>query len=154
MLRVLTLVLTFLIRLRFPPRLGFVDVLTKRYGTDSLPLYRNLEKLDFKLKKTNLDLNFLLTCKRHGVIPKFLYFKTYSRNIQSTDMYKSFQFRLLDHEIKQKQRLIRTTQPKLDLAYNDFKNRVSFFDFTILYCRLEQANDTKCHNTSKTPLKK
>ena len=154
MFKVIALVLTFLIRLRFPPRLGFVDVLTKRYGTDSLPLYRNLEKLDLKLKKANLDLNFLLTCRKHGVIPKFLYFKTYNHNIQSTDFYRAFQFRLLDYEIRQKQRLTRILQPKLDLAHNAFKNRVSHFDFAILFCRLSQTNDNKCLNTSKTHLKK
>ena len=94
MLRIITLALTFLIRLRFPPRLGFVQVLTNRYGPEALSLYRNLEKLDLKLKKTDLDLNFLLTCKRHSVIPKFLYFKTYNHNIRSTDFYKAFQFNL------------------------------------------------------------
>ena len=154
MLRIITLVFTFLIRLRFPPRLGFTQVLTNRYGPESLSLYRNFEKLDLKLKKTNLDLNFLLTCKRHSVIPKFLYFKTYNYNIQSTDFYKSFQFRLLDYEIKQKRRLINIIQPKLDLAQNSFKNKISHFDYIILYNRMSRSNDNNCLNTSKVHHKK
>ena len=154
MLRVIALVLTFLIKLRFPPRLGFVQVLTNRYGPEALSLYRNLEKLDLKLKKTDLDLNFLLTCKRHSVIPKFLYFKTYNYNIRSTDFYKAFQFRLLEYEIRRKQRLINRLQPKLDSARVAFKDKVSFFDFTILNCRMTQSNDSHCLNTSKIHHKK
>lgn len=154
MLRIITLALTFLIRLRFPPRLGFVQVLTNRYGPEALSLYRNLEKLDLKLKKTDLDLNFLLTCKRHSVIPKFLYFKTYNHNIRSTDFYKAFQFRLLDYEIRQKRRLISKFQLKLDSARDAFKNKVSFFDFTILNNRMIQSNDTHCLNASKIHHKK
>ena len=154
MLRIFALVFLFLIRLRFPPKKGFVNVMTQRYGSSSLALYRNLEKLDLRLKKANLDVNFLQTCKRHGVIPKFLFFKTYNHNISSTAMYKSFQFRLLNHEIKQKLKLARTTKSKLDIAYTDFKGKVNSFDFSILYSRLCQTNDTKSLNTEKTHKKK
>ena len=154
MLRIITLVFIFLIKLRFPPRLGFVETLTKRYGNESLHLYRNLEKLDLKIKKANLDHKFLLTCKQHSVIPKFLYFRTYNHNIKYTDFYKSFQFRLLDYEIRRKEKSIRQIQSKLDLAHTAFKNRVSHFDFIILFSRLSQTNDNKCHNTSITHHKK
>ena len=154
MWKVITLVLTFLIRLRFPPRNRFVDTLKQRYGPTSLSLYRNLEKLDLKSKKINLDLKFLETTKRHGVIPKFLYFKTYNHHVPSKPFYKSFQFQLLDYEIQTKQRQLKTNKSKLDKAYTDFKAKVSLFDFTILYNRLCQTNNNKCLNIEKTHHKK
>ena len=148
--RIIKYVFTFLIKLRFPPSKGFVDVLQQRYGPRTLSLYRNLEKLDFKVKKLNLDLKFLQTCKRHGVLPRFLFFKTYNHNVTFTPFYKSFQFKLLQYEIQQKLRKIRTNNTKLELAYNDFKSSVSLFDFTILYNRLCQSNISKCSNKEKT----
>ena len=154
MFRIITLVLTFLIKLRFPPKNRFVDTLKQRYDSTSLSLYRNLEKLDLKSKKLNLDLTFLQICKRHGVIPKFLYFKTYNHNVSSTPFYKSFQFQLLDYETQQKQRQIKINKSKLDKAYTDFKAKVSFFDFTILYNRLCQTNNNKISNIEKTHHKK
>ena len=141
---------TFLIRLRFPPKKGLVQVLKHRYGASSLSKYRFLERIDFKLKKAKLDLDFLLTCKRHETIPKFLYFKVYNYNVPSTTFYKSFQFRLLDFEIQQKQKLIKRTEAKVVSAYSDFKNLVSLLDFKILYNRIVSSNESKTRRTKVT----
>ena len=104
MFRILTLVLLFLIKIRFPKIKGFIEVLKDRYGLDSVRNYRKLERIDLKLKKASLDLEFLETCKKYETIPKFLYFKTYNRKFNSTLLYKSFQFKLLDFEINSKVR--------------------------------------------------
>ena len=143
MISIITLVFTFLIRLRFPKTKGFVQVFKQRYGPSALKQYRHYEKLDFKLKKANLDLDFLQICKRHETIPKFLHFKVHNYNVPSTTFYKSFQFRLLDFEIKHKTNLIKRTETKLETARTDLKNKISHLDFIILNNRLLTSNETK-----------
>ena len=129
MIRIITLVFTFLIRLRFPKTKGFVQVVKQRYGPSALQQYRLLEKLDFKLKKANLDLEFLTTCKRHETIPKFLHFKVHNYNVPSTTFYRSFLFKLLDFEIKHKIKLIKRTETRLETARSDLKNNISHLDY-------------------------
>ena len=143
MIRVIALVFTFLIKLRFPPKKGFVQVMKHRYGTPVLGQYRKLERLDYKLRKLNLDLDFLQTCKQHETIPKFLKCKVYNYHVSSTIFYKSFQFRLLDFEIKHKLRLIRRTETELEKIRDEFSQNVSHLDFTILHNRLLSSNETK-----------
>ena len=71
MLRVITLVFLFLVRCRFPTQFSIISILRKRYGENLVKSVRTLEKLDFKHKKTQLDLEFLRTCKKNNVIPIF-----------------------------------------------------------------------------------
>ena len=146
MISVITFVFTFLIRLRFPPTKDFIQVLKQRYGPSSLTKFRLLEKLDFKLRKAKLDLEFLETCKRHETIPKFLFFKVYNYNVPSATFYKSFQFRLLNFEIQTKRKLVKKTEASLTSAYSDFKNSVSHLDFIILYNRLLSSNGSPYKN--------
>ena len=75
MIRVITLVLLFLVRCRFPAQLSIIDVLRKRYGDTVVRQVRKLEKLDFKYKKASLDLQFLQICKSQNVILNILKFK-------------------------------------------------------------------------------
>ena len=72
MLRVISIVLLFLVRLRFPSNLSTIQVITNRYGNDTVKLVRQLEKLDYKHRKILLDLNFLENCIKNNVTPKFL----------------------------------------------------------------------------------
>ena len=143
MIRVITLVFTFLIRLRFPPGKGFVEVLKSRYDLSALSQFRTFERLDQKWRKISLDLDFLQTCKQHETIPKFLYHKVYNYNVTSTLFYKAFLFRLLDFEIKQKTKALKRTETELEKARSDFSNKVSRLDFTILCNRMLSNNITK-----------
>ena len=56
MIFVISLVVIFLTRLRFPSRLSIAEVLRKRYGVRTLKLVRKFEKTDIKHKKALLDL--------------------------------------------------------------------------------------------------
>ena len=48
----------FFARIRFPASESLIGVLRKRYGRDLVKEIRTLEKIDFKLKKAILDLDF------------------------------------------------------------------------------------------------
>ena len=116
--------------------------------------YRQLERLDQKRRKLELDVDFLQTCKQHQTIPKFLLFKVFNYNVPFTLFYKSFLFRLLDFEIKQKRKALKRTEIKLDSVRTDFSNTVSFFDFTILNHRLLASNENKSRRDKITHQKK
>ena len=60
-LRIATLVFRFITRIRFPASYLLIGVLRTRYGRDLVKEVRTLEKLDFKLKKAILDLDFLIS---------------------------------------------------------------------------------------------
>ena len=74
-LRTICWALLFILKLRFPPGQSLVDILKKRYNNGALAAFRKFQRLDLKLAKAKLDLEFLTNCKKHYVIPKFLNFK-------------------------------------------------------------------------------
>ena len=73
-LKGLALVFMFLIRLRFLKNLSLIQVLHKRYRNTVVKLVRRFEKLNFKHRKAASDLQFLKTCQKFKVTPKFLQF--------------------------------------------------------------------------------
>ena len=79
-IRVVALVFIFLIRIRFPSYLSVVEVLRNRYGASLVKNNRNLEKIDYKYRKFQFNLNLLQTCQQSNVIPKFFQFKLTNRN--------------------------------------------------------------------------
>ena len=60
--RVVALVFVFIARVRFPSGMSIVKVLRNRYGLDLVKNVRKLEKIDWKYRKIQLDLEFLKTC--------------------------------------------------------------------------------------------
>lgn len=99
-LRIITILLLFIFRLRFPKTRSIADVIEKTYGKAAVRSYRKFGKLDFKRRKTELDISFLETCKENDIIPKFCVFKTANRNLQNSETYKQCQQKLLLEEIK------------------------------------------------------
>ena len=83
MLRLSTLVLLFITRIRFPPGTPFNQTITQRYGRPALDKFRSFEKLELKQLSLEADLKFLITCKQNNVIPKFIHFKTYNKKFKT-----------------------------------------------------------------------
>ena len=52
---------------RFPAFYSLIGVLRKRYDADLVKEVITLEKLDFKHKKANLDLDFLVSYRTNSV---------------------------------------------------------------------------------------
>ena len=118
-LRIATLVFLFIARIRFPASESLIGVLRKRYGRDLVKEVRTLEKIDFKLRKAILDLDFLISCRKNSVFPKFLQFKVSNKQLRASKAYISCQKRLLNQEIDNKQKAIKSLQQKVI----DVKNR-------------------------------
>ena len=71
-----------IIRLRLPARFSIADVIRNRYGDVTLRTVRKFEKLDYKLRKSQLDLEFLNECVSHDVFPMFLRFRVANKTLQ------------------------------------------------------------------------
>ena len=89
--RVLALVFLFLLKLRFPANKSVAEIIRKRYGTDAVKWLRKFEKLDFKIRKNEADLQFLQSCHQEGLTPKFLNFKLASSSLKHSRTYKQCQ---------------------------------------------------------------
>ena len=96
----------FIVWIRFPKSSSLQEIIRHRYGNDTVKLVRKMEKLDFKHRKCQLDLDFLLDCQRHNVVPNFLFFKLANRRLQTSEKYRSCQHFLLNSEIEEKRRNI------------------------------------------------
>ena len=92
----LSLVFFFLATCRFPTQFSIISTLQKRYGGNLVKSVRKLEKLDFKHKKAQVDLEFLQTCKKNNVIPKFLRFKLANRQLSSSHAYNICQKKIVE----------------------------------------------------------
>lgn len=125
----LTLVLLFIIKLRFPKDKSITQILFKRYGQTGVHSFRRCEKALFRLEKLKLDHRFLIQCKCYQVIPKFLRFKLYRRSLENSKLYKSYQFKLLNKEISTKSRCITKATKEASESLQAIQNSFSFFDF-------------------------
>ena len=100
--KIVALGLLFIIRIRFPSRSSIAAIIRKRYGNDMLKDVRSLERLDKKCRKLELDVEFLETCIRHDVIPKFIRFKVVNLNLKNSTVYRECQNKLLLEELNHK----------------------------------------------------
>ena len=88
-MRVATLVSLFLARIRFPTTESVPSNIRRRSGDKVLTEVCQFEKLDYKLRKVQLDLDFLCKCKDSGVIPRFLNFRLANKKLQDFLTYKN-----------------------------------------------------------------
>ena len=107
MLRIVSsLALLFILKIRLQSINNILTYTARRYGEEGKQLYRRYEATRKKHTKSCLDLEFLVKCKTYRTVPKFLRFKLYKRNLHSSSFYKSWQNKLLIHEINFKKKSI------------------------------------------------
>ena len=95
MLKVISLALLFLVRLRFPVDKSIACVLRSRHGNAVVKDIRKFEKIDFTLRKCKLDLLLLETCLENQIIPKFLNFRVSNLHLKTSRAYHACQLKLL-----------------------------------------------------------
>ena len=61
-MRVAVIVFSFLARVRFPKSQSIAEVIRARYNENTVKRIRKLEKLNYRLGKAELDLEFLCKC--------------------------------------------------------------------------------------------
>ena len=123
MLKVISLALLFLIRLRFPLDKSITYVLRSRYGNLMVKELWKFEKVDYSLQKCKLDLTFLTHLQRHFIFKNWYCFwclsgdlnKVSGKDQKKKECYDNIS---LDHtykQIKQWQSLLWSSKNKTAL---------------------------------------
>ena len=73
-MRVAVIVFLFLARVRFPRSKSIAEAIRARYNENTVKRIRKLEKLDYRLRKAELDLELLCKCNDNNIVPTFLNF--------------------------------------------------------------------------------
>ena len=140
--RIVGLVLLFIIRI--PREKLIVDIIRNRYGEAYVRKVRRFEKCDFKLRKSHLDLRFLLDCKKNGVIPNFLRVKLTNRHLKNILVYRKCRIRLQEEEMKSKQEKINTLENDAQKVMEELKGTLSVLDFSdITPCQYKNSRYRK-----------
>ena len=127
-LKAVSIIFLFLVRLRFPRHLSTIKVLRKRYGDVIVRKVREFEKLDFKYRKVSLDIDFLNSCLKNNIIPKFFQFRVSNKDLRNSTAYRQCQIKLLKQEISNKKRNLRTLRRDLTSVRNELSLKLSFID--------------------------
>ena len=88
-IRVVSLVFLFMLRLRFPSDKSIANVIRSRYNDEIVKQIPRFEKLDFKIRKNEADLDFLQFCQQNDLILKFLNFKVASSSLRFSRTYSN-----------------------------------------------------------------
>ena len=151
---VLSLVFQFIIRLRFPANKSIAQIITTRYGSPTLKLIRNFESIDFKRRKTTLDLEFLKNCVKHDLIPKFVQFKVANRGLHNSKVYKECQRKLLHQEIIDKKRRLQILNKRYEELKGKIRLNVRIIDFAHISSCFLVKNDRILNKVRLTQEKK
>ena len=139
---VATLVLIFLLRLRFPKNRPISRIIQDRYGRPVLLNFRKYEKLNLKLERLNCDLEFLFHCKAFNILPKFLHFKLYRKDLQNSKLHQSWQHKLLNIEINSKKKQIKKIRTLHDDMFANLSHTLSRLD-TVCLKSIVETNTEK-----------
>ena len=89
-----------------------------------------MEKLDYRLRKAELDLEFLSKCNDNNIIPKFLNFRVANNHLNFSTTYKQSQSNLLREEIRQKKSTVRILKKEFSSLIASLQNELNLVDFT------------------------
>ncbi len=115
LLKALCWALIFIIRIQFPPGTSLAMILNNRYNNEALQTFRKFQRLE-------LNLEFLTTCKKRSVIPRFLWFKVANRRLRTSSAYRQCQNKLLQDEINAKHARIRVLSAQVTTAHSSLQS--------------------------------
>ena len=145
----------FVIKCRFPATKSVAEIIRKRYDGNVLKDIRRLEKLDYKLRKCMMDIEFLKTCVENQLVPNFLRFKVTNSALKSSKAYRDCQLKLLKQELSNKKSAQRTIDSQLKILKDGLVRKMSLVDFShiiSLFLRSNDATLTKCQEVHKKKL--
>ena len=151
---VISLVLQFIIRLRFPINKSIATIISTRYGQPVVRLLRKFENADFKLRKAALDIEFIENCIKHELAPKFVQFKVANRGLRGSSAYKQCQRKLLVQELTVKKRNSKHLQTTLNQYTEQLKNCMRVIDFSHVSSKFLAKNNRTLNRIRLTHEKK
>ena len=127
--RVLSLVFLFIVCLRSLSEKS--EVIRKRYNDNTVKEIHKFEKLDYKIRKDEAELEFLTSCQHHQLTPKFLNFKVAGSNLHYSKTYRQCQRQLLKQD---KTNIISKQKKEFNSLKMSIKSKVSIIDFSHILC--------------------
>ena len=91
-----------------------------------------MDKLDYRLRKAELDLQFLCKCDYNDVITNFLNFPLANSHLKYSSTYKLCQLNLLTEEIRQIKSTLRSLQKEFSSLKVSLQNELSLIHFAIV----------------------
>ena len=116
------LVIAFLIK--FLARNHIFKYIREKYGHDASKLCRSYEKLSLRKQKVELDLNFLVKCRKENLSPKFADPKLSIRSPEK--LKKKISKLIIQTEIKNKHTIKKTILKDLRNTIQQIQNKTSF----------------------------
>ena len=92
--------------------------------------FAKLEKLDYRLCKAGLDLEFLCKCKDNKVAFEFLNLRSANNHLKYSSTYKECQSILLSEKIRQKKSTVRNLQKEFNSLQASLPNELNLIGFT------------------------
>ena len=120
-MKVAVLVFLFLARIRFPRNDSIASIVRKKCSGEILKTIRKFEKVDYKLRKAKLDIDFLIKCQWGNVIPNFLKFLVANKDLRNSITYIKCQQSLLQTEINNNKSCLRTLWNEFNCLRNDLQ---------------------------------
>lgn len=127
-----TLVLLFILKIRFPRNLPITRTIQNKYGVPAVQIFRRCENIWKRRDKISCDIKYLEACLGYEVIPKFLRIRLYRKVLENSSMCKSWQMKLLRDEIKFKNRQLQQRTSELNTALDTMKTFMSAIDFSCI----------------------
>ena len=134
MLTVISLVLLFMIRIRFPANKSIAYILRSRYGNTLVKEVRRFEKIDYKLRKCVLDIVFLETRLENKIIPKSLHFRLSNLHLKTSRAYHFCQMKLLREEISVKKSKVKAFEKDFIVLKRKLRETLGIIDYTHICC--------------------
>ena len=128
-MKVAGIVFLFLIRLRFAHSKSLSRIIRRRYGDKIIKRLRKFEKIDYRLRKAELDLEFLVKCRDNIAIPKFSNFCLGYRSLKFSLTYAHCQSNLLLEEIRLNKSNVRVLKKEFDNLCSSLQQQINLIDF-------------------------
>ena len=104
--KVLSLVFLFIIRIRFPKGKSMADIIRSRYGEDLVRKIHKFKKNDYKLRKGHMNLRFLLECKKKVLDTALSSYESFSSDESRSENLRASEFEVLRYLSKNKNVMI------------------------------------------------
>ena len=147
LIHVAVFVFLFLARVWFPKSKSIVEVIRSRYSENTVKRIRKLEKLDYRLRKAELDLQFLCKCDDNNIIPNFLNFRLANSHLKYSSTYRLCQLNLSREEIRQKKSTLRNLQKEFSSLKVSLQNELSLIDFAYVSSQWQDFEIKKFSST-------
>ena len=139
--KILSFIYLFLIRIRFPSKESVASVVRRRYGDRVLSKIRKFEKVDFRCRKSRLDISFLEVCIENDIMPNFVKFRTANSRLNNSESYNTCQRLLLNQELNNKKVKLEEDTLSFIALKRDLCNGLLSIDFLFITSLFLEKNE-------------